>query len=198
MASEKRFLNAALHGPASVLLPFTEALICDDYIRWLNTPDVNRFLEVRYVRQSRETATTFVRNSREDPMRYFWGIQIDKPGRLVGTASLTINPEAASGEIGLMIGEKDAWGKGVSNEVIDLIAQFAFGALKLGRVTGGTYAVNAGMNFTFKQMGFRLENVLRKHRQIEDGTFVDEFRWSATSDGWKIRHPLKLAEAPGQ
>jgi RimJ/RimL family protein N-acetyltransferase len=191
----KPYIDASLSGPGCVLLPFTEALISDDYVRWLNTPDVIRYLEVRHTRQTRETAREFVNSCREDPSKYFWLVQSKAAGLSIGTASLYLNNERASGEIGLMIGETQTWGKGVSEEIVDLIAQFAFKQLSLRRVTGGTYANNMGINFTFKRLGFKLEGVLRQCRRIDDGTYVDEFLWGALAPEWKVRHPLTLIEA---
>lgn len=184
--------SVVLRGPNYLLTPFNEKMISEQYIGWLNDSRVNKYLEVRKTKQTQESVLEFVRSFYNDPLRYFWGIYSNENSELVGTATLYLNRERQSGEIGLLIGEVAYWGKKVSDEVIDLIAQFTFEHLGLCRVTGGCYSTNIGMNFTFKKLGFKLEGILRKCRKLEDGTYLDEFLWGALADEWKVNYKLSL------
>ena len=40
--------------------------ITDEYVNWLNDPEVNRFLEIRFQRHTRETVTRFIKQKLED------------------------------------------------------------------------------------------------------------------------------------
>lgn len=169
-------------------MQFQEEHISDRYIGWLNDPQVNRFLEVRHVHQTYDTVLAYVRSFHGDAEKYMWGIYPNNITDLIGTATLyDINRHHGYGEIGLMIGEKDYWGKGASTEAIELIAQFAFETLELRRLTGGSYASNRGMNFTYKMLGFTREGILRKAHMLSPGVYVDGYRWGILVDEWRNR-----------
>lgn len=187
--------DVVLRGDRHTLVPFTEALVNERYVSWLNEPVVNQFLEVRRARQTLASGRTFVRSIRRDPLRYFWAVTEEPAREMIGTATLSLNPERESAELGLLIGERDRWGRGAANETIDLLSHFAFGHLGLQRVTGGTYSPNTGMNFTFRRLGFVREGVLRQSHRLDDGSRVDEYLWGIRVDEWKPKVALVL-ESP--
>lgn len=53
-----------------------------------------------------------------------------------------------------MIGDKSYWGKSASDDAIKLVLDYVFNTLKLNKASGGCYASNIGMVFTFKKLGF--------------------------------------------
>ncbi len=177
-----------LVGSKFGLIPFKEEHISERYIGWLNDPEVNRFLEVRFVHQTYETVVAYVRSFYGETEKYMWGIYPNGINDPIGTATLyDIDRNHRRGEIGLMIGEKSYWGKGASDEVMELIARFAFETLGLHRLTGGSYATNYGMNFTFKRLGFTLEGKMREACVLSSGTYVDAYRWGILAKEWKAR-----------
>lgn len=177
-----------LAGPQFSLVPFKEENIADRYIGWLNDPEVNRFLEVQFVHQTYDTVLAFVRSFYADAEKYMWGIYPNGVNEVIGTATLyDIARHHGVGHFGLMIGDKDYWGKGASTEAVKLIAQFAFETLRLRRLTAGTYAPNHGMNFTLKRLGFTLEGKLRQAFVLSPGIYVDEYRWGLLAEEWKER-----------
>lgn len=183
-----RKLHDPLKGGRFTLRPFTEEDISDRYIGWLNDPEVNRFLEVRFVRQTYETALEFVRSFYGEVEKYMWGIYPNDAAGPIGTTTLhEIRRNHGTGEIGLMIGEAEYWGKGASNEAKELVLEFAFETLGLRRATGGCYASNHGMNFTFKRLGFTFEGKQRAAWYVSPGTYVDGFRWGILADEWRAR-----------
>ena len=179
-----------LTGTAYRLTPFTETDITDRYLGWLNDPEVNRYLELRIARQTRETAlayvTSFYNGSEE---KYMWAIRpIDGDGTPVGTITLAfINRYHQTGEIGLMIGNRDYWGRGASTEALDLLCAFAFERIDLRRLVAGTYAPNRGMNITYKMLGFALEGRLRQAFRLDGEDYTDGFRWALLRDEWRAR-----------
>lgn len=182
-------VRQTLTGCRFNLIPFNEEHISDRYIGWLNDPEVNRFLEVRFSYQTYETVRQYVRSFYCDTEKYIWGIYPKIDCALIGTATLYgINRYHGSGEIGLLVGDKGYWGRGASTEAIELIAQFAFDALGLRRLTGGNYAPNLGMSFTFKRLGFTLEGKLRRACFLSPGVYVDGYRWGILAEEWKARN----------
>jgi ribosomal-protein-alanine N-acetyltransferase len=177
-----------LKGVQFSLIPFKAKHISDRYVGWLNDPEVNRFLEVRFVHQTNETVLAFVRSFYGGVEKYMWGIYPNDED-MVGTATLySVNRDHGTAEIGLLIGETRYWGKGASAEAIQLMANFAFETLGLRRLTGGGYAANQGMTFTFKRLGFRLEGTQRRAYMSDSGTYVDGYRWGILADEWRARN----------
>lgn len=153
-----------LVGSKFSLIPFKEEHISDTYIGWLNNPEINQFLEVRLVRQTYETVLAYVRSFYGDTEKYMWGIYPNGVNEMVGTATLyDINRHHGRGVVGLMIGEKDYWGKGYGTETIKLIVDYAFRILNLHKVTAGAVANNQGSVKAFQKAGFEIEGTLKSH-----------------------------------
>jgi ribosomal-protein-alanine N-acetyltransferase len=187
--TEKTLSLSSLEGNGIRLTPFRPEDISDRYITMLNDSKVNRFLEVRWTPQTRETATAFVKSFYGREEKYIWGIFVSKNNLFIGTATLYfINRSHGTAELGLMIGEESYWGKGVSDTTLSLILDYAFDVLKLRRLTGGSYDINYGMNFTYKRLGFRREGRLVKDCLLEPGgVYVDVFRWAMLDEEWRAR-----------
>ena len=173
-----------LTGVDFSLIPFKLEHISDSYIGWLNDPEVNRFLEVRFVHQTRATVEAFVRSFYSGAEKYLWGIY-PKDGDMVGTATVqSVKRTHGTCELGVMIGEKSFWGEGASTEAMELVAGFVFDTLGMRRLTGGSYSLNHGMNFTFNRLGWRREGTLREAFLFE-GKFIDGYRWAILADDWR-------------
>ena len=183
--------DKVLAGIDFSLVPFKVEHISDSYIGWLNDLEINRFLEVRFVHQTRETVEAFVRSFYGGTERYMWGIY-SKGGEMVGTATVqSVKRVHGTCELGLLIGEKSFWGQGASTEAMELVAEFVFDTLGLRRLTGGSYSANLGMNFTFNRLGWRREGTLRE-AFLFDGTYIDGYRWAILADEWR---KSKVADA---
>jgi [ribosomal protein S5]-alanine N-acetyltransferase len=181
----KRIMNSSkLVGKTYSLSPLTQDDITEEYILWLNDPIINKFLEVRHVYQTIETVTEYINEFYKDHERYIWGIY-SIGNRLIGTVNLQgIDRNHNVAELGIMIGNKDFWGKSASEEAISLVLDFAFDTLELYRITGGTYSTNIGMIFTYKRLGFTREGVMRKCF-LEGDKYIDGYRWGILADEWK-------------
>ncbi len=162
-----------LVGSKLSLIPFREEHISGTYISWLNDPEVNRFLEVKFVPQTYQTVLAYVRSFYGDAEKYMWGICPNNTNHLIGTATLSdINRHHRWGVLGLMIGEKEYWGKGYGTETIKLIVDYAFKRLNLHKVTAGVVALNQGSVKAFQNAGFEIEGTL-KSQIFYDGAYCN-------------------------
>jgi RimJ/RimL family protein N-acetyltransferase len=177
-----------LRGSRYDLFPFKEEDISERYLGWLNDPDVNRFLEIRFVHQTRETVLKYVRSFYADTEKYMWGIYPKGCSEPIGTATLAnIDRNHGSGGTGLMIGETAYWGKGASLEALKLVAEFAFETLGLHRLSAVSCAPNHGLSFTHKMFGYRLEGTFKRSLFLAPGTYVDQFAWGMLAEEWRAR-----------
>lgn len=188
--------NQSIDGPKSEcvegdgfsLRPFTIDTVSDRYIDWLNDPEVNQFLEVRFAPQNRQTATEFVESFADGIECYMWGIYPSDKAEPVGTVTLQkVDRNNGAAEFGIMVGDKEYWGKGAAAESIRLVARFSFDRLGLRRLAAGTYASNHGINFTLKQLGFTVEGKVRRAFVLNSGAIVDGYRWGILAEEWSGR-----------
>lgn len=156
------------------LFPLTPALVSEDYIGWLRDPEVNRYLEVRFREQKRADVETFVAAMAASERDLLLGISDLRLGRHVGNIRLgPIDRNHGLGEIGIMIGDRAAWGSGVGTAAIRRIADIARHELGLRKLSAGCYAANAGSRKAFEKAGFVVEAVRPAHALL-DGAPEDQ------------------------
>lgn len=162
-----------LTGPRLHLRPVRPADADGPYLRWLNDPNVMRFLETRFATHTAEGLRNYIEQTTATPDNVFLAIVLRTDGRHIGNLKLgPINRVHQLGDIGLLIGEPDCWGKGYATEAIGLLASHAFEALRLHKLTASCYANNAGSARAFQKAGFTVEAVRPQHFLCE-GKWVD-------------------------
>jgi len=143
------------------------------YHRWMNDPEVTRYLESRFYPNSIESLQKYVSQKMGDRDNVFLGIFLKDGDRHIGNIKLgPINWIHRYGDIGIIIGEKDCWGKGYATEAIQVMTDYAFKTLNLNRLTAGCYANNVGSAKAFLKTGWQQEAV-RPRFFFSDGCYVD-------------------------
>jgi [ribosomal protein S5]-alanine N-acetyltransferase len=153
------------------------ALVSDAYVAWLNDPVVNRYLESRFQTHDLDSTRRFVGTALADERVLFLGIRSRELDRHVGNIKLgPLDPHHGSAEIGIMIGDRAAWGRGVAREAIERIAAIARSQLRLRKLSAGCYASNAASERAFVKAGFVVEGRRAAHYLLdgrpEDGVML--------------------------
>lgn len=139
------------------------------YVSWLNDPAVNRYLESRFTVQDQASVERFVSAQLESPSSVLFGIRSYALGRHVGNIKLgPIDRHHGLGEIGLMIGDRDAWCLGIGSDAIACVARIAAVDLGIRKLIAGCYASNVGSAKAFFKAGFH-EEARRPAHFILDG-----------------------------
>lgn len=158
-----------LSGKTIYLKEFQVGDITADYVNWLNDPEVNQYLESRYVKQTKKTVAGYVRSFAGCDRKLLFGIFDRATGLHVGNISFSdLNQRHGYGVIGIAVGRKAFWGKGIGTEAIKLLVAYGFKKLKLKRIEAGIYANNPGSIAIFKKAGFKTEAVLRERYQFKN------------------------------
>ena len=166
-------LTMNLDGANIRLRRLTVADVTDTYVRWMNDPDITRFLESRFHAQTPESIHAYVEALLASGKERLWAICLKDSNRHIGNIKLgAVDPNHKRADIGLLIGERDQWGKGYASEAIALVSRFAFEKLDLIRVWAGCYATNESSAKAFERCGFRREGLLRGDA-ISEGHPVD-------------------------
>jgi len=163
-----------LKGQHVTLRPLTENDANSNYLNWMTNPEINRYLESRFQRHTIESLKAFIREKTDDPALVFLAIIENNTQKHIGNIKLgPIHPVHRHADIGIVIGEKTAWGRGYAKEAIKLISEYAFDELNLHKLTAGYYSPNHGSGKSFEAVGFK--EIGRRHDHFNlDGQFVDD------------------------
>ena len=145
----------------------------ENYYRWMNDPEVTQYLESRFTPNSMESLLEYVKGFQGNKDNIFLAIALKENQKHIGNIKMgPINWFHRFADIGIMIGEKDYWGKGYALEAITLLAEHAFRNLDLHKLTAGCYEQNQGAQKAFQKAGFVIEGVIKKHCFF-NGKYVD-------------------------
>ena len=186
-----------LPGRQVVLVPFGESHLRDpQYLAWLRDRDVVRTLNLPAYYNSQVSFAeleAYCRHLCESATDYFYAIELLPAGRFIGTAKLgAVNAYAGTADIGIMIGARDVWGRGLATDVIATICQNAFNDLGLRRLTAGAMAINPAMIRVFEKLGFRREGCFRQHDRLGDN-YIDHIHLGCLHQEFTI--PVAVGEA---
>jgi len=157
----------------------------ENYYDWLNDPEVNRYLETRYVPRSLQNIKEFVEKMGGNQDEIFLAICLKENDMHIGNIKLgPINWIHRFADISLLIGEKQCWGRGLATEAIKILSGFAFNILNLHKLRSGCYADNAGSARAFIKAGFIQEGTLKKQWQ-SNGRFQDELLFGLCHEDWE-------------
>ena len=80
----------------------------------------------------------YIKECEKEEDGLYWSIE-SKDGITIGTVALTeINEYHKLAELGIVIGDKNVWGKGVATEVIGAIVEYAFSVLGIISISAET------------------------------------------------------------
>jgi len=151
------------------------------FMRWMNDPEVTEFLEVEGP-LSMDEEEKWYQQMLVSPDRVYC---IEAEGRLIGNIGLLrLDLRHRRTDIGIVIGEKDAWSRGYGREAIALLLEYLFGELGLNRV--GLYADASNLRAIrcYERCGFRHEGLLREYR-FKRGQYVDCVRMGILRRDWE-------------
>lgn len=135
--------------------------ISKKYIDRLNDKKINKFLEVRKVRQNKKTVTKYILDKINDPNKHMF--QIKKKNKFIGTATLNIRKRSYC-YLGYMISDSRSWGTEYSVRPFKLIVKYIFKNLKVKKIVCTTLVQNIGIAIFLKKIGFqKLRNISAKN-----------------------------------
>ncbi|MGJ3508365.1 GNAT family N-acetyltransferase [Enemella sp. A6] len=124
------------------------------------------------------------------------GIAIERDGRLVGNAKLSISDawaqvpdeEAARslGEVGYTIDPAHA-NRGYATEALEAILEIAFNDLGLRRVEAGCFAMNTASRRVLEKAGMRLEGLYIEESLHHELGWVDGASYALLASEWRAR-----------
>jgi RimJ/RimL family protein N-acetyltransferase len=159
-----------LRGDRVRLVPAEPARHLENALHWLNDPAVVACLDQFCGVTRRQEEAFFEHATTRRDADLHWAI-LDPDGRHVGFIGLhQIDWRNRSASGGIVLGERDAWGKGFATDAVRTRTRFAFDQLGLHRIEGHT--INPAMRRVYEKCGYRHEGTARQKRW-RDGAWRD-------------------------
>lgn len=150
-------IGGTLEGRQVLLKVLKPSDVSEAYVSWLNDPIVNKYLETRYGTLS--DVKEYVESKLKSDSAILWGI-FWKDGKHIGNIKLEpIDFGKKVATVGILIGDKEYWGRGVATESIELISNYAFEMLHLEKIILGVMKENASAIHVYKKCGFSIVEV---------------------------------------
>ena len=176
-------------GEKCYLVPFEEKHLNDEnYLVWLRDYDVMKTINrVDYLRPvSFAEVKQYCENVMQSQSDMFMAIHAKYDNKFIGTLRVNqVNWHTKVADIGILIGDKDYWGKGIATDSIRIMCNYLFKKLGFRRLTAGLMSINPAMLKVFEKLGFRKEGVFRKHDAFE-GEYVDHIYLGCLKDEFKL------------
>ena len=161
-----------LSGGKVCLHRFDEMCITPQYLSWLNDPKVVRYSSQRFREHTDQTSRAYLTTLNNSP-NLFLAIRMRDCLQMVGTMTAYVAEVHGTVDIGLMVGDRTQWGKGIGLDAWQTLMGYLLTERKMRKVTGGTLRCNVGMIRIMERSGMQLEAV-RVGQQMVEGEAQDE------------------------
>ena len=165
--------NPFLIGEKIYLRGLKEEDLSGEYFQWLNDKDVTCYLESGYFPNTQVNMENYYEKINNSNSILMLAIIEKSTDKHIGNIKLEpINWIHRTAKLGIMIGNKESYGKGFGTEAIKLIVEYSFDELNLRKITLGVVAENKPALKVYKKIGFELEG-RRKKQSFNNGHYCD-------------------------
>lgn len=165
--------------------PKDEQLLAKLYTEWINSNRIRLYLSMP-VPCSESYELDFVRGQNKIEDKYQWIIYSgEKPIGNIGING--IYKENRRAELGIMIGDKDFWGKGIAQAVEAAILEYSFSNIVAGglnKICAGVLEGNIASQKALEKVGFS-KCSLKKQEYWEQGKWFDLWEGEILQSKWK-------------
>ena len=131
--------------------------------KWINDPEVNRYLLATPPISLQEERKFFEKVSQRNSDSVCFGIETLDERRFIGTVGISsIRPIERIGSTGSLIGEKDCWSKGYGTDAKMLLLNHAFNTINLSKVNSSVTQFNERSAAALKKQGYVQEGIVRQ------------------------------------
>lgn len=153
------------------------------YQAWMNQLDTTRFLRMGiYSLENEESWYQHV--AAGGNIAYFTIYELPDFRPIGGVDLHAIDRENRTAELGIMIGEENARGRGLGTEAVQLMCDFGFNAMGLNSIMLLTFGWNIAGQKAYVKAGFR-EFGRRREARWFAGQYWDDIYYDLLSDGFE-------------
>ncbi len=154
--------------------------VTEDYVAWMNDPEVVFYTEQKFISHTLEKVIQFVEGQWQTEDSFLFGIFIDE--KHVGNIKLgPVNRHHQHAALSYVIGDKNYWSKGVASAAIAAVTIFGFSKICLRKIWASSFDENAASIKALEKNGFIIEGRLRQQLMI-NGKCADQIFLGKLSD----------------
>ena len=159
-----------------------DTYVSNDYVKWLNDPEINKYLEIRHkVPITKSDIVDFISNCKKI-QRHHWGIFVNN--NHVGNISCSDkSPIYKWIDISIVVGNKTCWGNGVGRMALSGAINYLINNIGFHRIQAGVYANNTASIKLFQRLGFLEEGIIRES-VIFENDFIDVIKFGLIDREW--------------
>ncbi len=144
-------------------------------LSWLKDPQVNKFLSQDFNDLTEMDELKWLREIKSSGKELVFAIEDKVQKNYIGNCGLhKINWDEKVATLGIVIGEKEYWGKGYGTDSINSIIGFAKNKLLMKTLQLNVYEYNNRAIRVYENCGFRRKDVLKKNHYY-GGKYWDTF-----------------------
>ena len=145
------------------LRPLGREDLNERYLGWLNDAEVNRYLETGTFPATKEELEKFYTQVTSSQNQLILAITEKMQGQHIGNVKLgPINWIHRKATLGILVGDKQFWRRGIGTEATRLMVEYGFYRLNLRRIELGVHAEHEAAVRCYKKVGFRVEGQFRE------------------------------------
>ena len=183
-------------GERVYLRPLEDPDVNEEYLGWLNDPEVTRYLAVGESVTTRETLRAYLGRFQNSTTDFIFAIIDRRTNQHIGNVTINrLHPVHRIADTGLMIGRKEFWGQGYGYEVWRLVIDYAFKHLGVRKLLAGAVADHVASIEILKKLGFKLEGTCRQEFRMADGQYRDVVRFGLFQDEFEQHGARALSES---
>lgn len=138
------------------IIPFAEEHLTDRYISWLNDPEVVMYSDQRFKNHTQKSCREYWQSFQNSP-NFFWALVSNDPELgYIGTMTAYVKEQNKEADVGILIGEKAAWGRGYGLEAWQAVCDWLFESANIAKITAGTDVKNTAMRRIMAKAGMAL------------------------------------------
>lgn len=154
------------------------------FVRWLNDPEVDRFLRAGAKKITLKEEIKWIKNlSKKIKTEKHFAIDTIQ-GNLVGSCGLSLSLKNKNAVLGIGIDDKRYWNQGLGTEATKMLIDYGFKKLKLHRIDLKVYSYNGRAIKVYKKLGFKFEGMQREE-VFYKGKYYDLIQMGLLSREWK-------------
>lgn len=172
-----------LEGDRIYLRPLDVDTDLDRCLEWINDPELQARIGRRQpMSRAQEQEWLTGQYKRDDHLNL--AVVLKDGDQHVGNCGFnTIDFINRSAELGMLIAERDAWGKGYGPEAVGLLLKHGFSELNLHRIWLWAFSFNQHAVRAYEKAGFKHEGVLRD-AYYRHGAYHDHIVMSVLRSEW--------------
>ncbi len=168
--------NIITRGDNIFLKKLTPEDASEEYCGWLNDEEVNKYLVNEYrdgKKAEIEDMKKYIKEKNNSAECLLLGIFDKINNKHIGNIKLEpIEFQEKRAVIGVLIGNKNYWGRGAATEAVKLAKEYAFGELGLNELSLGVFPDNKAAIKVYEKNGFKIDRVEKKSVMVS-GKLLD-------------------------